>query len=215
MITLAGAAVLEGRLSLPRGGNWVAQLELGADEAPTGPVDLDDGEGSVFTGTVIRSGMIGPRAHCEVVGGTAGLRRKQAPQHFRTTTVGQVVAAILAAAGEQADPNTLPSSTSTALGFWSTQEASGGANLESLCSKHGLLWRVRPSGKVWVGPPTEGLESPGEAYVLDGNAGAPCFLCAPDGFWLLPGMEQSRGIVERVEYDVGEHLRARYWVSDG
>jgi|GEM_PF-4635325 len=215
MITLSGAPVLAGKVSLPYVGAWRAALELGTDEQPSGQVDIDDGEGTTYRGTVLRAGQMGSRMFCMVVGGAGGLRVQQEPQHFRNTTVAQALAGILAAAEETQDPNIFPSSTSTAIGFWSTQQATGGANIASLCDEHDLLWRVRPSGVVWVGPAAESLEAPGEALVLDGVPAVPRFLCAPEGLWLQPGMQQSRGKVERVEYDLSDHLRATYWVTDG
>lgn len=51
-IVLNGNAVKRGDLKLPYQGAWTAELDLDADEVPTGSVELDC-LGRTFSGTVV------------------------------------------------------------------------------------------------------------------------------------------------------------------
>jgi hypothetical protein len=213
MISLNGNVVLRGRISMPFRGCWVARLESDNRSVLAGVATIKDTMGSSFGGTVLRSATVGSRCYTRIVGGSAGLRKNQDPQHFQQTTVGQVFKAILSEADETADRFIFPTSTLKTLPFWSTVEGTGGVNLQVLTEKNDLLWRVRPAGAVWIGPEGESLRAPLQANVIDADPSGDCYLVSPEGLWLHPGMEQSFGKVARVEYLLGEKLRAKVWVN--
>lgn len=214
MIKLAGIPVLAGsRISMPLVGTWVGTFRLATMAPPTGPVTVDDGAGSRLIGTVTRSGVIGAQSSVRVVGGAGGLAKEQASKPFRFATFATIFAAILSQAKERQHTAIYPTTLTKAIQLWSTQQATGGANLSTLCEHFGFEWRVKPDGTVWAGPPSEPVTTPGEALIEDGEPAAGRYCVAPEGLWLIPGMTQSRGRVTRVVYDIRDTLRATYWTS--
>jgi hypothetical protein len=215
MITVNRIPVLPGsKISMSLVGTWVGTFRLSSLTIPSGQVTIDDGAGSQLIGQVIPpGGMIGPQASIRVVGGAGGLAKEQASSPYRLATFATVFAAILAAAGERQHTAIYPTTLAKTLQSWSTQRASAGTNLSTLCQHFGFEWRVKPDGGVWAGPPSEGVNTPGEALIEDGEPSVGRFKVAPEGLWLLPGMTQSRGRVARVIYDVQDTLRATYWID--
>lgn len=212
MITLNGAPVLSGKISMPYQGRWTARLQTSSGAKLTGVARIADQTGAVFQGGFRRAGAVASRGYSRIVA-APGLHTVQDPQHFQKSTIGQAFQAILTAAGEKADPFIFPTTTATPLAFWSTVLGTGGANLQILAEKNELIWRTRPGGSVWLGPDAESLRSPAPVTVIDADPSGDCYLVAPSGLWLQPGMVQSFGKVVRVEYMIGEHLRAKVWVN--
>src|SRR5687767_12807759 len=117
LITANGHHVLALRQTLPLGGIWVAELEVDVDEALTGTVEISD-EDIVYSGTVVRSGVLVQTCKLEMVGGAGGLSRDVPAKSYQGITARTVVTDLLAAVGEQLDASSTPSVLNTALTFW-------------------------------------------------------------------------------------------------
>jgi len=214
MITLAGYPVIRGRISFPEVGTWVTVADIAADGIPQGKVVIDDGAGTQLHGCVIPpGGVLGTKSSVRVVGGAGGIRKTQESRPFRSATLATVLSAILGDAGETQSREIYPNVLTKFVKFWSTQAGTGGSNLSTLCETFGFQWRVKPDGKIWVGTKTEEMITPGEALITAGEPSLGRYRVAPEGLWLQPGMTQSSARVARVIYDIGDTIRATYWID--
>ena len=213
LITANSAPVLSGAISFPRVGAWTADLVVGSQETPDSLQYIDDGNGTIITGTVVEGGVYQSRTHIRVVGGLAGLRDLVQARHYRFAPVGQILAELCNDAREVPSPLADPAVHSQVLDYWSRPEGTAGHALGALADSIDAYWRVLQDGMVWIGEPSFVFTTLKEQTVLDADPMRSEYIIAPDGLELTVGMEQSAGVLSRIEYTIGDTLRATYWVD--
>lgn len=204
--------VLSGALTADTVGAWFADITVGAIDATDGDtVTLTDGA-NYWVGSVVSGGLFESRAMLRIVGGSGGLREPINPRHYKAAKVGQVLSDICSTVGETADPAIDRSVSSTILPFWSRYQQTAGRSVAELADAAGVAWRVLPSGKVWLGSADETYQAPADALVLNHDPASGTYTIAPESIAYTPGMTQSAGTISRIEYSLGNSLRATYWV---
>lgn len=204
--------ILEGAITVPRVGAWFADIT-------TSPLDVSEGDtvtifdgGTEWIGTVTSGSLYQSRTTVRVVGGAGGLRSTIGAEHYKAAKVGQVLSSICSATGETASAAIDRAVSTSTLPFWSRYRSTGGTAIDELAAAAGVVWRVLPSGVVWLGSEAEESEAPFEAQVLNYDPGPGTYTIAPEGIGYTPGMTQSAGTISRVEYSISSKLRATYWV---
>lgn len=213
--------VLSASLDLRLAGVPLYRIELDADEAPSGPVELVFATGPAFRGTVARATAFEGRVELVVVGGSGGLSLEPelaievgGAGYTGTPIVVEaalILGDLLALSGDALSPDVdLESFT---LPRWQRVADYAGRALGLLAAAWGASWRIRADGLLWIGSETwEAYED--ESNVIEqGNAADTAELSAaltvdrPD---IAPGMTVGGRRVERVVYTLaGDSLRAR------
>lgn len=182
-ILLNDSAVKRGDLKLPYQGAWTAELDLDADEVPTGAVSLVC-LGRTFSGSVVAdpsnptialSGQSGGWYRCRIVGGAGGLQvgalaKPIEPQSFdQGATVQQVLNVILGYANESIAEDINQDLLSRFLTQWSITAGSCSGALAALVEYlgGGIVWRVRPDGLTWLGVPAPAAVDAPDYIVTD------------------------------------------------
>lgn len=215
LFTLSTAAglveVLEGSITLPLLGVWIAHLELGEDVAPElGPATLqiarEDGTLDEFRGTIVFSRLFEGRAYVQLVGGAGGLGGEARAVHYTAAptpvAVRDLFADVVRAAGEQlaADLQLLGTTAQ-----WTRISAESWARALTRIADHfQFSWRVLDSGLVWVG--AESWPDAGEdLFVKDEDKSARILEVAFDRATLRPGMTIGGRKVVRVTFLASGH----------
>lgn len=214
-ITLADLSVLALRLTFPISGAWTATLELDADEAPAGAVDLSDGT-NVYQGFIVRAGVVSGVCRADVIGGAGGLLQDVPARSFQDSSARAILTDLLGSVGENLDPASTAAVLGAQLPYWTRAGVRASTALSSLCDALGARWRVSPSGQIWVG--TETWPAAPESalpFELDRDDAAGTVFVAPDDLGLVPGIVLEGRRVGRVEYSLERDggLRADYWVE--
>lgn len=218
LLTCAGAAVLEAKLSLPRVGAWRAELVLDGATAASVPgqrVELAVAGGRKWSGTIVEGGPFLDASKVRLVGGAGGLSLPATPRFFRQPFARDVLAALLRTAGETVAATADAALLATRLVRWAVVEQPIGLALASLAERLGASWRVLADGGVWLGVeawPAQSLvgldllrERP-EDGILEFGAEAPA---------LLPGVDlEGHGHVGLVEHMVTpDRVRTTVWLE--
>ena len=154
--------VLSASLDLRLAGVPLYRLELDADEAPTGAVELVFATGPAFKGTVARAAVFEGRVELVVVGGSGGLSLEPelaievgGAGYTGTPIVVEaalILGDLLALTGVGLSPDvdlepfTLPR--------WQRVADYAGRALGLLAAAWGVSWRVRADGLLWIGSET-------------------------------------------------------------
>jgi hypothetical protein len=215
LVRLAGAPVLALRLTLPTEGAWFAAVELDAEEAPRGVVELEDAA-ITYRGAVLRSGVVSGVCRAELVGGTGGLVRDVPARSFRDVTARVLFEDLLSSVGEALDPSSTRPILASRLPFWSRAAERASRALSTLTGALEGRWRVLPWGTVWIG--TESWSEASESLValeLDRDDAASSVLLATETLELRPGVTLDGRRVGRVEHAFGrdEPLRTTFWIE--
>ena len=152
--TLAGQLVTSLSLTIPRVGLWSAEVEVDADTALSGAVDLVV-EGRTWRGLVYRGAVELGRWHGRIVGAGA-LLGVLPPQAWRDTTLLEVLRETARAAGVDlgADLGDL----SHAVTHWHRREAPATHTLAAVAEAAGFAWRALADGTLWCGEDTWDLQ---------------------------------------------------------
>ena len=151
MNTLAGHALIECVVTIPRVGVWVADVLVDADEALTGAVVLNL-EGHEQHGAVARGGVELARWRGRIVGGAGGLASVLGPAPFADTTLATVLSETLRDAGEQLAPDA--GDLTATVARWARVAAPAAHTVADVAHAAGYAWRTLADGNVWVGPET-------------------------------------------------------------
>lgn len=154
--------VLSGDIAIEDMGTWIAHIEIGEDEAPTGAVTInvardDGGDPATFHGTIIDpQPAYEGRARLVIVGGAGGLLGASTfdDYHAAPTAVSlyDLVHEILAAAGERETEGLADELDGLSVDRWTRAvDETWGKALTRAVESQGLTWRVLDSGVVWVG----------------------------------------------------------------
>jgi hypothetical protein len=213
-----GLSVVEGRVTLPRVGVWVANLDIVADDDDplAGAVEITD-DGIGYFGTVLRSSAVSGSCRALVVGGAGGFSKLVDARSYQRATGKTIVADLLAAVGERLDASATHAKLSEVLPYWTRGTVRAGSALASIVEALGLTWRVLPSGATWVGEDAFTKQADAEAHLeLDQDGSAGLVELAPDAAILQPGMVLKGRRVGRVEHLVTREksLRTTFWIAE-
>lgn len=150
MISLNGTALLSAVLRLHLLGVWTADVELPAQEAPSGLVSLVADTGEAFRGTVLSGGLSAGVWRGLLVGGVGGLRRQLDATHYRSATLADVLGDALIEAGESRAPGGVDL-TAHVVDRWTRQRQSAARTVADVAAAVTVPWRVLADGSVWVG----------------------------------------------------------------
>jgi hypothetical protein len=155
---LSGVPVMAGRVTRPRAGNWVAELQVDAASASgfsggNAATLVTDGGALTFRGTVLRGSAYAQNVTLRLVGGANGLARPVTPRFYRGVQLGQPLWDALDDAGEVLSATAQAAATSLHLGFWTAVRQPASEALTSLAEAAGpdVVWRVLPDGTVFFG----------------------------------------------------------------
>ena len=220
--------ILTASLALSLAGVPIYHVEIDADEAPSGRVEIAFGTGPVFVGSVARSSAFEGRASVVIVGGSGGLslepelrQRVTGAGYTGTPLVVQaalVVGEIVGLAGEELSPLAEVALASLSLTRWQRAADYAGRAIGDLARALGVGWRVLPSGLVWFGAETWETYADGANIETQGQVSdvseleAALVVDRPD---IYPGMTLFGRRIERVVYALaGDALRARLTYQD-
>lgn len=226
-VTLAGLDVLGGCLDLPLSGIWTAGLELGGDDLPTGPAELQiigDGETTVNRRCAItRVARVEGRLCAFVVGGATGglsvspLGVSIPALHYdgdpTPVSAAELLGDICELAGEALDASTLAPLAAYTAPSWLREAGTAHRALARAIRHWGLNARVLSNGSLWAGVETwPALAS--KVVPVDPLDDGWAFYAAPSGGSLTPGVVYQDRQILRITYEFGEALRARLWYRE-
>jgi hypothetical protein len=209
-ITANGHDVLEGTISAPTSGAWWAEIQTLAPLVTGDSVIISDGLTSL-SGTVTQGGGAVSRTTARITGGNGNLKGQSKADHWKGATVGKILGDICSAAGETKSIAIDPRISLKMLPFWTTPVETGGTSVLTLAEYGGWSWRILTDGSVWLGDAKLGLPEP-DYVVLEPHPEDRSYDVAPEGLSLWVGKLQSGGVVQRVEYSLGNKLRCTYWL---
>lgn len=204
--TVNGLAATEGRLTLPRVGAWLAELRLEKDATPTGAATVVFG-GLNFIGTVQRGGAWAGSGMVRIIGGAGAMHKTVIAKAYRGSTARLQISDALAAVGESVDAT----SDEAVMGFptkaWVMfAEPAARAIGRVLDEIKGAVWRIRPSGKVWVGVDSFPSVTLSAQVLEQDTVNRRMTTEALPG--LLPGVTWGGGKVSYVQHQLGSQLRS-------
>jgi len=151
--TCGGAPITAARIVLPAGGAWTAELQLAADQAPTGRVELVL-PGLSLVGSVRTSGLFAENVTAFVAAGQGGLVKDVPGQHYRQATARLVLDALCAASGEVLSADSDPAALRRILAHYQVRQGTMGQALDELGRAVGADWWVTDAGELQVGQRT-------------------------------------------------------------
>jgi hypothetical protein len=208
--TVAGAVAFSGHIHLPRVGAWTADVRLDVPVPPSGRVELVLAGGAlVLVGTVLPggTGAVRDSAQVRVVGGASGLRRTVASAGYQNVPLSVPLRALLADCGEVLAADSDASALATFLPRWARMAGTAARSLEALAARVGMVWRVLPSGAVWLGP-ERWKQAAGEYEVLEELPAQRAVWLASDAPSVLPGQVlRGRPVAHVAHHFDSEQLR--------
>lgn len=156
-LTLQGAPVLRGTVTLPLIGPWTADLVIDSAAIPDGFVTLALGWDATvrLVGTIYRGGPTRGATTARVVGGAGGLGTILPAKGYHGVTLRLPLSEALAAGGERLSEKADTLVLATYLPAWSRFSAPVGIAVAALMhAAPGASWRMAPDGAVWVGNET-------------------------------------------------------------
>lgn len=211
LVTCNGKPVLELRLSLPRFGAWVANVELATEDGLRGKAIIEDGT-LRWTGTVLRSGTFSGRTHARIIG-AAGLRQVLPAKHYVGVTLKIAASDTITAAGEFLAPGSTRETLSTALPYWSRTKSSAGSALLRLLEPLQATWRAEADGSIWMGVDSFPVQK-FEHQELSRDDALGTVLISSEHLELRPGVMFDGRRVSRVEHVIENGtLRTSYWTE--
>lgn len=218
-LTVAGSAVVRGRVTVPRVGPWHAEVRLDADVPPSGAVALSWGDGAAtWRGFIVpgRAGAYttGGPSQVRVVGGAGGLSREVDGASYRSTTPRVVLGQILSAVGERLSGASPAATLDRSLARWSRAAGPAGAQVDRLARTLGVPWRVLPDGSVYFGPEVAGALDLGAQGSVTRRLPADALVqVATDTPWTLTvGLTLDGVRVEQIVHHLGpDRIRSDLW----
>lgn len=210
-VTCNGKPVLSLRLSLPRFGAWVADVELASEAGAAGFAVIEDGV-LRWTGTVLRAGSFSGRTHARIVA-AIGLRKILPAKHYLGLNLKLVASDVLVAVGERLASSSQKDTLSRTLDYWTRTKGSAGGALGSLLGRVSAGWRTEADGAVWIGVDSFPVQK-FEHHELARNDALGTALISSESLELRPGVTFDGRPVSRVEHVIENGaLRTSYWVE--
>ena len=151
------------------------------------------------------------RTVARVAGGAGKLSTTLEPIHRNGSTVGALLGSICSNAGESKSPALTLDVANTSLAQYSLPGGTCGEQLATLASEGGWVWRVLKDGSIWIGQGDVGTPID-DLLILEPHPEDLSFDVAPESLDLWPGTLQNGSVIKRVEYYLGDHLRATYFI---
>lgn len=153
-LTVNGALVESGVITLPRSGVWHAELNLAAGLLAQSSAALVLGNALELYGTVRLGGEHADTTSALVVGGAGGFRDDVTPQHFRKAPMRIPLERALSDVGEELSPSSTESVLTAELEHWVTLKEPAQRVVAELARTADVNWRVLPDGRTWLGEET-------------------------------------------------------------
>lgn len=202
--TLNGFAVLDGSLTLPSVGCWTARVRVDSAEVIAGPVVLAS-DALEWNGAIVRGRVVQGVGDWLLVGGAGGLRSHVEARPYRSATLDDVLADVLADVGEHLSPESSALFGFT-LPFWLRMPGPAHHVVAEVARVAGLAWRVRADGAVWLGSDLfETVETPDDFDVLGEVAAHDRLLVAGDVLGIVPGVQLLLPDGDALRVGVVEH----------
>lgn len=227
LFTLATAKslldVLDGEVTIPLEGAWVAHLDLGEDVAPelgraTLQIAREDGAPVLFEGTIVASDTFEGRACVELVAGAGAIGSNAAALHYTSAAspvaAAELVAGIVTSAGEALEEGVLGHLAGLTAPRWTRLTGESWAQaLGRVAARYGLAWRILDTGAVWVGEDAwpDIAEAP---FLITDDLGARVLHVAFDHAAFRPGTIVLGRRITRVTYWADGYAELHYRESD-
>lgn len=180
-ITANGLDCLTGQILETESGPWTGRIEVD-DElgvAITGAVVITAGT-TVWNGTVTFGSVESGRYVAEVVGGANGLNTVLESKGYYQTTLGVILADIMAETGEVLDPTSSPTILNHTVAAWVRARGEARLALQAVANEVGGYWRVSRLGLVTIVTDEAWLPLAGAYVEEDRDPGRSTVLIAPD-----------------------------------
>lgn len=202
-LSLGGVAVVRAELIVPRVGVWTADLTLESDVAVPTATSLVAESGMTWAGSIVTQGVYDGRRQLRFVGGAAGLPTLCKPKTFRQTSLRTLLSDTLASAGETLASSSDSVALSTQVSTYARLETSATSVVAYWAARTGVIWRVLPSGEVWLGT-VQPAPAPEDIVVLLDRPGRRRMTVSTETFSLLPGHVVEGKTVESLLYSLGD-----------
>ena len=202
-------AVIRGTVRLPRIGAWGADLVLNTEREVTGAVQLQIGD-TTLVGAVLRGAAYGSVTSVRITAGKGGLAKTVTARHLVRPSVGAVLRALAADAGETVAPSV---SLAATLDAWTVLAMPAGQAIRALLDvvAPAASWRYLPDGKLWAGAETW-PESTADLAELSRSPESATLELGAYADVILPGETWDGLRADYVELTIEpEASRARVW----
>ncbi len=201
-LTLNDQPVVRAQITFPRVGVWHAELEIDAEEALSGAVELSFADGGIiWKGTVYRGGTFLGKTTALVLGGAAGLGKELPPKFYEGVPLRLPLQDALVEAGEQLSANTRQDILNFLLAKWTRIRGAAGRLVLALADAANVSWRVLSTGEVWLGV-DDFPAFIGDFTVLQEDLARQLAVLDQDLPVILPGVSLDGKKVGRVDYDI-------------
>lgn len=214
ILLLGDAPLLSGTIELPLLGAWTADLEVDADNVPSGQLKIS-GAGLSLVGTVVNALSWNDRQRARLVGGAAGMGKVLPARWYSSTTLRTVAIDILTAAGERLAATSDASILGRSLSCWARSAGTAGGLLRYLLAiaSPGTIWRTLRDGSIWIGVPSWPTVTT-TALVMDNRGDEDAADLAGEDLSLDAGVVALGRQVGFVRHNIrAESLRTEAWWS--
>jgi hypothetical protein len=211
--------VARGTLTLPRVGNWIANLTVNADGPATGSA-VATLDGVDMPCHIQKAEMVAGMLDLRLVGGNGGLGKSAQRNHYKGATVRHTFVDLVQGAGEV--PSLKASDAAVLnqpLPAWTSLAIPTGELLQALADTAAELlgqdvsWRVLYDGTVWIGAETWPA-CPADVRILDIDAANSSQLLGTDALGIWPGTTIGNRRIDSVVHQVGGNNRSTvYWAE--
>ena len=211
--------VARGTITLPRVGNWIANLTVNADGPATGAA-VATLDGVDMPAHIQKAEMVAGMLEVRLVGGNGGLGKPARPNHYKGATVRHTFMDLEQDVGEV--PALKASDTAVLdqpLKAWTSLAVPTGELLQALADTatelmgQDVSWRVLYDGTVWLGTETWPA-CPADVRILDIDGANSSQLLGTDALGIWPGTTIGSRRIDSVVHQVGGQNRSTvYWAE--
>lgn len=151
LILCNGRPVIEGRITLPLSGAWVATLTVDSETAIASPVAIAADGGLSLAGSVFRGSAWQGKALVKVVGGRGGLSTSLDPKSYVNAPATVPLDDVLTESGEALSTTADKAAFAINLPRWVRTKGTAAEALDRLTAAVSRSWRVLPDGTLWIG----------------------------------------------------------------
>ena len=184
-VTLNAAAVTRATIHLPRVGVWCADVDVDTETAPTGRVSIAVDGVARWSGTVVAGEVQHGLWRGRLVGGAGGLRAALSARAYRSATLADVLADVLAETGETLATDAGDLRTSAPL--YHRAAGTGAQAVTELARALGYTWRVRADGTLWLGAETWPDADLSDVTLIDRDPVRAIYTLSGDTLAFVPG----------------------------
>ena len=218
--TANGFDVVECKFQIPRRGLWHADMYIDCPD-PTqfaSNIAITFEGGPTWTAYALKYGPYLDGVFVRLYGGNGGFGKNVAPKFYQQGTVSHVVNDMFASIGESLASDSTPAVVNQPLSRWTIIQQRPGPALDMITNTiTDSLWRVEPSGAIWLGIESWPVVTP-EYEVLDAKQHEGRYVFGQEIPTILPGtsiVDPDYGTlqIDRVEAQITtNHVRTSIWV---